>query len=82
MFETFPRLSDCDCRVEGMKHRFEDDGRALSAKTEQMHAKMDFQVSVRLLHYLFLFFRDVLVFCIDCDISASTFTQFRRFTVQ
>lgn len=27
-----------------MTHRVEDDGRALSAETEQMRAKMEFQV--------------------------------------
>lgn len=46
-----------------MKHRVEDDGRALSEKTEQMRAKMDFQVSVRL-YSLFL------LFCICIDIRA------------
>lgn len=31
-------------RVEEMKNRVEDNGRALSAETEQMRAKMDFEV--------------------------------------
>lgn len=40
-----PDCSDQCGRIEEMKNRVEDDGRALSVETEQMRAKMDFQVA-------------------------------------
>lgn len=54
------RRSDCTRRVEEMKQIVEDDGRVLSAETEQMRAKINFQVPVRP-HLLILCFYDVLV---------------------
>jgi len=43
-FRNCSRLRANCHRVEEIKNRVEDDGRALSAETEQMRAKMDFEV--------------------------------------